>query len=116
MNAKQHSLIAGSAVKISGKEGESFSAHNNYITGRNIRLIKDSLIVQAWRAVDWDKDDDDSTFILMFEPKGEDTVLHMIHSNIPEDKAASIDKGWFDHYWDQWKQYLSGQEITRPTM
>lgn len=116
VNAKQHSLIAGSDVKISAKEGENFSAHNNYITGRNIKLIKNLLIVQAWRAMDWDTTDDDSTLIILLEPKGEDVILHLIQTNIPAAKAAGIDKGWFDHYWNPWKQFLSGKIITRPVM
>jgi len=33
MNAKQHSHIAGSPVKISSKGGAPFSAHGGYITG-----------------------------------------------------------------------------------
>ena len=116
VNAKQHSLITGSPVKISSKEGEEFSAHGGYITGRTIKSIKDSLIVQAWRSLNWDKTDDDSILIIMLEPKGEDVTLHLIHTNIPEGKEADIDKGWFGHYWNPWKQYLSGKPITRPAM
>jgi hypothetical protein len=40
----------------------------------------------------------------------------MTHANVPDDSAADIEKGWFDHYWNPWKQYLAGKEITRPQM
>jgi activator of HSP90 ATPase len=116
MNAKKHSMIAGSPVKVSAKEGASFSAHGDYITGTNLKLIKDKLIVQSWRAMSWDKTDPDSIFIIMLEPKGKDVLLHAIHANLPDGHAESVDKGWYGHYWNPWKQFLAGKPITRPVM
>ena len=116
MNAEKHSIIAGSAVTIDDKEGSAFSAHQGYITGKNLQLIKDKLIVQAWRAVNWDQTAVDSTFIIYLAGQGNDVVLKMTHANVPDDSAADIEKGWFDHYWNPWKQYLAGEEITRPQM
>jgi activator of HSP90 ATPase len=115
MNAKKHSMIAGGPVKISAKEGADFSAHGGYITGKNLKLVKDKLIVQTWRAQNW-ADGEDSTFMIMIEPKGKDVVVHAVHTNVPEVHAESVDKGWHDHYWKPWKQHLAGKPITRPTM
>ena len=106
MDAKKHAAAIGAAVKISAKEGSSYSAHGGYITGKNLQLIKDKLIVQTWRASDWSKSDIDSTFIINLEAKGKDTVLHAIHANLPDKHAASINKGWHDYYWKPWKEYL----------
>src|SRR5215212_2926304 len=97
VNAEQHSLIAGGPVTIDEKEGSAFSAHQGYITGKNLQLVKGKLIVQAWRAQSWDAADVDSTFILYLEQKGSDTKLTMTHANIPDEHAASVEKGWFDH-------------------
>ena len=116
MNAKKHSLIAGSPVKVSSKAGASFSAHNGYISGATILTIKDKLIVQSWRGSDWDDADADSTFTIILEPKGKDVVMHAIHANVPDVHAGHLAKGWFDHYWKPWKQYLAGKKITRPAM
>lgn len=55
MDAKQHSNITGAPAKISNKVGSSFSAHGNYITGKNIHLVKNEQIVQTWRASEWSK-------------------------------------------------------------
>ena len=52
MDAKKHTLIAGAPCTISAKEGSKYSVHNGYITGKNLQLIKDKLIVQTWRAMD----------------------------------------------------------------
>jgi activator of HSP90 ATPase len=116
MNAKLHGVIAGSPVKISSKAGAPFSAHGDYITGKTVYTTKDNIIVQTWRAKDWDAAEPDSIFTIILEPKGKDTILHAIHSNVPDAKAESIEKGWHDHYWKPWKQHLAGKKITRPTM
>jgi activator of HSP90 ATPase len=79
-------------------------------------LVKDRLIVQTWRAKGWEENDPDSTFIIELEPKGKDVVLHAIHDNLPDKHSASVAKGWFEHYWNPWKQHLAGKAITRPTM
>ena len=116
VNAKKHSLIAGSPATITGKAGDKFSLHGGYITGKNIHLVKDRLIVQTWRAKGWEENDPDSTFIIELEPKGKDVVLHAIHASLPDKHSASVAKGWFEHYWNPWKQHLAGKAITRPTM
>lgn len=109
-------MIAGGPVKISAKEGTGFSAHGGYITGTNLKLIKDKLIVQSWRGMNWQKTDPDSIFMIILEPKGKDVVLHAVHANIPDAYVESINKGWYDHYWNPWKQFLAGKPITRPVM
>lgn len=83
---------------------------------KNIHLVKDELIVQTWRAMDWDKSAADSIFTISLEKKGKDTVLHAIHAIVPDKSAAGVGKGWHDHYWNPWKQHLAGKTITRPTM
>jgi activator of HSP90 ATPase len=116
MNPKQHGHISGSPVKISSKIGAEFSSHGGYITGKTIYTAKDKIIVQNWRAKDWAPEAPDSVFTIILEPKGKDTVLHAIHSNIPEGKEDSIAKGWHEHYWGPWKQFLAGKKIKRPSM
>src|ERR1022692_4396815 len=81
MDAKLHSEIAGSPAKITAKEGTKYSAHGNYISGKNLLLVKDKQIVQTWRAQGWDKSDTDSIFSINLEKKGNDVVLHAVHAN-----------------------------------
>lgn len=111
MNEKLHAQLTGAAVKISQKIGSSFSAHGNYISGKNIHLVKDRLIVQTWRAVDWDKKEADSIFMISLEQKGKNVMLHAVHTNLPDKAAAGIDKGWHDFYWSPWKQYLASKPV-----
>lgn len=109
MNAEKHSLTTGAPAKISAKEGSIFSAYDGYITGKNLKLIKDRLIVQTWRGQDWSLGDYDSTFILALEQKGKNVVLHAIHTNVPDNQVKGVDKGWYEFYWEPWKKYLAGK-------
>lgn len=111
MDSKKHSLATGGPAKISNKVGGKYSAHGGYINGKNLQLVKDKLIVQTWRAQGWDKKDVDSTFMINLEQKGKDVVLHAVHANLPDKHAGHINKGWHDHYWNPWKQFLAGKPI-----
>jgi activator of HSP90 ATPase len=113
MDTKKHTIATGAPAKISSKEGGRYSAHNGYITGKNLHLVKDHLIVQTWRAQDWSKDDVDSTFIISLNPKGKDVLLQAVHANIPDKHAKGIEKGWHDFYWEPWKKYLAGKPIVK---
>ena len=107
LDSKHHTMLTGGvAAKINNKEGAKFSAHGGYITGKNLQLIKDRLIVQSWYGTDWDKGVMDSTFILSFEQKGKDVVINMVHANIPDKHVAGIKTGWSDYYWKPWRIYL----------
>ena len=113
MDAKKHSAATGAPAKISDKAGSSFSAHGGYITGKNLHLVKNKLIVQTWRAQDWNKDELESTFIIALSPKGNDVVLQAVHANVPDNQAKGIDKGWHEFYWEPWKKYLAGKPISK---
>ena len=110
MDAKLHSLVTGDMAKITNKEGSSFTAYGDYISGKNLQLVPGKLIVQSWRGIDFKKSDLDSTFILQFEKQGNDAVLYMVHANVPDSEADGIKTGWSDFYWTPWKTYLAKQK------
>ena len=116
MDSKKHSQSTGEAAKILNKEGAAFTAYSGYITGKNLQLVPGKSIVQAWRSKDFTKSDVDSTFTLLFEKKGNDTTVHMVHANIPNAEAAGIKKGWNDFYWKPWKNFLSGNAVKKTGM
>lgn len=108
LDSKKHSkAIGGSAVKISPKIGSSFSAWDGYIKGKTLHLVKGKMIVQTWRSSDFKSSDMDSTLILWFEKRGNDTMLSMVHANVPDHQYHGVKKGWDDFYWTPWKKYLA---------
>ena len=64
MDPKKHSIVTGGVAKIAAKEGAKYSVHAGYITGKNLQLVKDKMIVQTWRTQEWAKDDLDSTLLM----------------------------------------------------
>ena len=107
MDSGKHSKATGGKTKISAKIGSSYSAWDGYITGKTFQLVKGKMIVQSWRSGDFKTGDLDSTFILQFEKKGKDAIVHMVHANVPQHAYAGIKKGWDDFYWKPWKKYLT---------
>ena len=114
MDAKKHYASTGMPAKIKAKEGSKYSVSDGYIIGKNLQLIKDTLIVQTWRAADWAKSDADSTFIIKLEANGKDTILEAFHINVPDNQFKGIDDGWNIYYWKPWKQFLAGKKVTPP--
>ena len=107
LTPKHHTALTGSThADISAKQGTSFELWDGYITGKNLQLVKDRLIVQAWRGSDWNDNDADSTFMLLLEKKDDDVLIHMTHANIPDEFVKDIKKGWTTHYWKPWQKYL----------
>ncbi len=113
LNPAGHSAAIGAPVRINKKQGSSFSAHNKYITGKNLQLVAGRLIVQSWRGSDWKKTDLDSTLVLHFEQKDKDALLHMVHVNVPDDQSKGVAGGWTTHYWTPWKKYLSQKKKSK---
>ncbi len=106
MDAKKHSDVIMAPVNIQNKEGASFTAYDDYITGKNLQLIPGKLIVQSWWASDWNEKETISTFILLLEQKGKDAIANMTHANVPDEQYNSIKEGWDQFYWKPWKEYL----------
>lgn len=116
MHTGNHSTATGAPAEISDTEGSSFSAHSGYITGKNLQLIKNRLIVQTWRAQSWSSNDIDSTFIIYLEQKEKDTMLHAIHANVPDDSFDGLDSGWHKMYWEPFKLFLAGTPVSKASM
>ena len=116
MDAGKHSKATGAPAEIADNEGSAFSAHSGYITGRNLQLVKDRLIVQSWRAQSWKSDDIDSSFIIYLEQKEADTILHAVHANVPDDAVDGLESGWHKMYWEPFKLYLAGTPISKASM
>ena len=113
MNSRQHAAATQADANISPIEGGRYSAHDKYITGNNLRLVKNKLIVQSWRASNWGKDIADSIFIIALEQKGNDVIVVATHANVPDDEFDDLKKGWKEFYWEPWKKYLAGPGRTR---
>ena len=68
---------------IDATAGGAFSTFGGLIEGRNIELIPNQRIVQAWRPTHWDPG---VYSIVRFElkPKGSETTVVLDHTGFPE--------------------------------
>ena len=105
-NAKIHSEATGGKASFNAKAGAGMSAWNGYIKGKFLKLIKNKLIVQTWRAKGWSKSTPDSILVLSFEKNGKSTEMTMVHTNVPNKEAGHLTKGWHFAYWRPLKKYL----------
>jgi activator of HSP90 ATPase len=104
MDSKKHSLFTGGKAVIGKKAGDTFSAYDGYITGKNIELIPGKKILQTWKATDdgW-PEDHYSTIEFVFKKTKEGTELQFTHTNIPTTVKANYAQGWDDYYWEPMK-------------
>ena len=50
---KRFGEITGAPASGDGGEGTAFSAFGGHVTGRNVELVANKRVVQAWRAKTW---------------------------------------------------------------
>src|SRR6266576_5820899 len=53
LDAKQFAAFSGRPAEINRDAGGAFSLFDGHIIGRNVELVPNQRIVQAWRTVDW---------------------------------------------------------------
>ena len=91
---------------ISREVGGAFSIFGGHIIGRQIELVPNQRIVQAWRVVDWDPG---VYSIAKFEllEQGTGTKLVFDHTGFPKGDAEHLAEGWKSHYWDSLDKFLA---------
>jgi len=103
---KLHTEVTGSAATIKAKAVTPFSAWDGYIKGLTLEVQKDRMLVQTWRAEDWEAEAPDSVLVLLFQSEGSGTRLLVSHVNVPEEQAEELKKGWTEWYWGPWKRWI----------
>ncbi len=105
MDSKKHAKFIGAKAKIGQKVGSKISAYDGWIEGKNLKLIQDRLIVQAWRAADWPKGHCSKAMFLLTKTKT-GTKLTFGHTGVPTEKYKGINSGWKSEYWVKMKRQL----------
>lgn len=106
MDSTQHERFTANGVaNISREPGGEFTCHGGIISGRNIELVPNNRIVQAWRSARWHKG---IYSIARFElqPRENGTLLVLDHTGIPDDQREDIEAGWHTRYWEPLRKYL----------
>ena len=106
MDSKLFAAFTGMPATIDGKAGGAFTTFGGMVEGRNVELIPNQRIVQAWRPTSWDP----GVYSLVhFELKAASggTTLVLDHTGFPEGDFDHLDPGWYLRYWNPLKKYLA---------
>jgi activator of HSP90 ATPase len=106
LDAKQFAALTGLPAEIDPKPGGAFSMFKGQIEGRNIELVPNQRIVQAWRPTSWDPGIY-SIVEFALKPKESGTLVVLDHKGFPEGDFDHLESGWHEHYWEPFKKFLA---------
>lgn len=106
LDSKQFAAFSGASAAIDPAPGGAFSMFDGQITGRNVELVPDQRIVQAWRPGSWPPG---IYSIVKFDltPRDSGTRVILDHTGFPEGKFAGLNSGWYEHYWEPLKKFFA---------
>jgi len=107
IDSREFAKLTGAAAEIEAEEGGKFTCFGGYITGRQIELVPNKRIVQAWRTKVWPEG---LYSIIRFELQadGLKTKLSFDQDAAPPGDVAHLDAGWGKQYWEPLKKHLGG--------
>jgi activator of HSP90 ATPase len=106
LDSKRFAAFTGMPAEIDPKTGGALTMFGGLVVGRNIELLPNQRIVQAWRPTHWDP----SVYsVVKFElkPRNSETLIILHHTGFPEGEFDHLDPGWKLRYWDPLKKYLA---------
>jgi activator of HSP90 ATPase len=105
LDPKQFASFSGRPAEIDPAVGGTFSLFKGHIIGRNLELVPNQRIVQAWRVVTWP---DGAYSIARFELKlqGSGTRIIFDHIGYPSGLHDHLAEGWQENYWSTLKKYF----------
>jgi uncharacterized protein YndB with AHSA1/START domain len=105
LDGKQFTAFSARPAEIERAVGGAFSLFGGHIVGRNLELVPNQRIVQAWRVVAWPEGD---YSIARFELKAQGTGTHLVldHVGFPAGLHDHLAEGWNENYWSLLKKYF----------
>jgi activator of HSP90 ATPase len=93
------------STDISPEVGGAFSIFGGLITGRNIEMVPNELLVQAWREKPWTAG---VYSIVRFKLQDAESGTKIIfdHTGFPQGAGEHLASGWRSHYWEPLQKYL----------
>jgi activator of HSP90 ATPase len=93
-------------TKLSPHVGGAFALFDGYIIGRQLELVPNELIVQAWRVLSWPRGVY-SIARFEFSEQARVTTIVFDHTGFPKGAASHLVSGWQEHYWDPLSRVLA---------
>lgn len=96
---KFSAMTGGKAASIDANSGGALSLFDGMIEARNIELVPNKRIVQAWRVKDW-PEGHYSLIRFELDQNGSNTTINFMQTGHPEEAEAHLDAGWHKMYWE----------------
>jgi uncharacterized protein YndB with AHSA1/START domain len=107
VDSAKHSAATGAPARVSRRAGARFTAFAGALRGRNLLVLPNRRIVQAWRSTAFKRSDPDSIVVLEFRKVAGGCQVDLAHVNVPPEDHKGVCKGWPKFYWKPWKSYLA---------
>jgi activator of HSP90 ATPase len=103
---KTSAVKAPNPPEISREPGGAFALFGGYIFGRQLELVPNERIVEAWRVGSWEPG---IYSIARFElvEQGSGTKIVFDHTGFPKGKAEHLAEGWKINYWEPMEKFLA---------
>ena len=105
LSTQRHTKMTVGVAFVSDKVGQTFTAWEGYIIGRNIELKPYNKIVQSWRTSNFEDNEGDSQIEISLSEQEEETTLTLKHTNVPE-SGVHYKKGWEENYFEPMRLYF----------
>jgi activator of HSP90 ATPase len=113
LSSQQFTAFSGAPATIDPLVGGAFSLFGGMIVGRNVELVPNQRIVQAWRPANWPP----GVYSLVrieLKPEGAQTLLVLDHSGFPAGGVDHLSTGWTEHYWQPLTKFLASATAGAP--
>lgn len=106
LDSEKHAKMTNTRVAhASTLVGDSFTAHDGYISGKNVDLVPYTKIIQTWRTTEFSDEEEDSLIEVTFTDKNGETLITLMHTNLPQ-HGQQYEQGWKTHYFEPMKKYF----------
>jgi len=102
---KSGMALGNAATAVSAAAGGAFTIYGGHIIGRNIELVPNQRVVQAWRVVNWDPGVYSIVKFELLEHEG-GTKIVFDHTGFPGDQGQHLADGWNANYWEPLRKLL----------
>jgi activator of HSP90 ATPase len=111
LSSREHSAMTGGKATVSPRKGGRFTAWDDHIRGKNLKLKPHWCIVQSWRTSEFPPRAKDSQIELCIHPSGKtDSKLIFFHTRLTPKQVRQYRAGWRAHYWRPMKKYFAKKQ------
>ena len=107
LGSEGHTNMTGGEAFCSDQVGDTFTAWDGYIEGKNLILEPYKKIVQTCRTSEFNESEEGSQIEIVLKEIGKQTELTLVHTNLPS-YGEQYKQGWEYHYFQPMKMYFSG--------